>query len=468
MGPSCWDVEKLVQMIDAGMSVARLNFSHGDHVAHGQTVKNLQEAMKQRPGKFVGLMLDTKGPEIRTGMLENGTSVTLVQGQSLKITTDYTFKGDDKCIACSYPNLPSSVQVGGRVLIADGSLVCEVTERGADFVMVKCLNGAVLGERKNMNLPSVKVELPCTGEKEKHDILNFAIPQGCNFIAASFVQSPEDVREIRQLLGPRGRHIHIIPKIENSEGIANFDEILAECDGIMVARGDMGMEIAPEKVFLAQKMMIAKCNIAGKPVITATQMLESMTKNPRPTRAEVSDVANAVLDGTDCVMLSGESANGLFPIEAVKVLSRVCLEAESCIDYPSLYRALHASVPRPLSVPESVCCAAVETALDVKATLILALTETGHTARLIAKYRPAQPILALSASDSTSKHLQLHRGVISRFVPSFQGTEHVIRGALVEAKERNLVTSGDIVVAVHGMQEAVAGGTNLLKVVTVP
>jgi len=249
--------------------------------------------------------------------------------------------------------------------------------------------------------------------------------------------------------------------------LLNFDEILAESDGIMVARGDLGMEIPPEKVFLAQKMMIAKCNVAGKPVITATQMLESMTKNPRPTRAEVTDVANAVLDGTDCVMLSGETAGGQFPLQSVQVMAKVCLEAESCIDYPALYRAIHAAVPRPVSTPEAVACAAVETAEDVGATLILALTETGFTARLIAKYRPSQMILALSASDSAIRHLQVHRGVVTMHVPSFQGTDNVIRSAMQEAKELGLIEKGDLVVVVHGTKEEVAGGSNLMKVVEV-
>eukprot|EP01071_Lankesteria_metandrocarpae_P001991 Lankesteria_metandrocarpae@DN2011_c0_g1_i1.p1 len=468
MGPSCWDVEKLVQMIDAGMNVARLNFSHGDHAAHAKTVENLREAMKQRPRSKIALLLDTKGPEIRTGKLKEGKNVQLKTGQSLKITTDYELEGDETTIACSYGKLPQSVKPGSSILIADGNLTCKVTECHSDHIIVKVLNDAVIGERKNMNLPNVRVELPCIGEREKDDILNFGLPQGCTFIAVSFVQSAEDVRNLRSVLGPRGRHMKIIPKIENVEGIVNFDSILAESDGIMVARGDMGMEIPPEKVFLAQKMMIAKCNVAGRPVITATQMLESMTKNPRPTRAEVADVANAVLDGTDCVMLSGETAGGLFPIEAVSVMNRVCLEAESCIDYPSLFRAVHNAVPRPVSVQEAVCCATVATAEDTSASLILALTETGYTARLIAKYRPAQTILALSAAETTINHLQLIRGVVALSVPSFQGTDHVIRSALMEAKDMGLVEAGQVAVAVHGIQEEVAGGTNLMKVVEVP
>eukprot|EP01066_Platyproteum_vivax_P003750 Platyproteum_vivax@DN1471_c0_g1_i1.p1 len=465
MGPSCWEVDKLVEMIDAGMNVARLNFSHGDHESHGRTVKNLIEASKKRMGSAVAVLLDTKGPEIRTGKLEGGKAVEIVQGQDLKIVTNYDFVGNNEAIACSYPKLTEAVNIGSTVLVADGSLSLTVKEVGTDFVICEAMCTAMIGEKKNMNLPNVKIDLPCISEKDKNDILNFGVPNGCNMIAVSFVQSGDDIRNLRKLLGPRGRHIKIIPKIENVEGLMNFDDILSESDGVMVARGDLGMEIPPEKVFLAQKMMIAKCNVAGKPVITATQMLESMTKNPRPTRAECTDVANAVLDGTDCVMLSGETAGGEFPIDAVATMAKICCEAEACIDYSMLLSALHLAVTRPVPTPEAVACAAVETAVDLGASMILVLTETGYTARLIAKYRPAQQVLSLSASESTVKSLQLHRGIIAIQVASFQGTDHVIRQALETAKEMELIQSGDAVVAVHGMREEISGSTNLLKVV---
>ncbi|CDJ57233.1 pyruvate kinase, putative [Eimeria maxima] len=434
MGPSCWDVDKMVQLIDAGMNVCRLNFSHGDHEAHGR--------VGDKP-------------------------IELNAGDMLKIVTDYSFIGNKSCIACSYDKLPTSVKPGNTILIADGSLSVEVVECGKDYVMTKVMNPAVIGNKKNMNLPGVKVDLPVIGEKDKNDILNFGIPMGCNFIAASFVQSADDVRYIRSILGTKGRNIKIIPKIENVEGLLNFDEILQEADGIMIARGDLGMEIPPEKVFLAQKMMISKCNVAGKPVITATQMLESMTKNPRPTRAEAADVANAVLDGTDCVMLSGETANGSFPVQAVTVMSRVCFEAEGCIDYQQVFRATCQATMSPIDTQEAVARAAVETAQSINASLILALTETGRTARLIAKYRPMQPILALSASEETIKHLQVNRGVTTLLVPSFQGTDQLIKNALSAAKEMQLVSEGESIVAVHGMKEEVAGWSNLLKVLVV-
>lgn len=470
IGPSCWSVERLVEMIDEGMTVARLNFSHGDHVVHGQTVAKIREASKLRPGSHVAIMLDTKGPEIRTGTLENGAAVELIGGSELILTTDYTFVGNASKIACSYPLLPTSVKPKGKILMADGSIVLEVIEVGSDFVKTRVLNSGKLGEKKNMNLPGCRVELPVIGEKDTNDILNFAIPQGCNFIAASFVQKAEDVQAIRTLLGTRGRHIKIISKIENQAGLVNFDAILAESDAIMVARGDLGMEIPPEKVFLAQKVMISKCNLAGKPVITATQMLESMCKNPRPTRAEASDVANAVLDGTDCVMLSGETAGGDFPIHSVHIMRRICEEAESVIDYYSLFNSIRDGVMNNktmLDIPESVASSAVKAATDANCKLIIALTETGTTARLLAKYRPSQPILALSASEATSRHLQISRGIISLQVPSFQGTDHVIRSAIEHAKELGLVKVGDKVVAVHGVQEEVSGHSNLMKVLEV-
>merc|ERR1719329_825130 len=314
MGPSCWDVDMLVQLIDCGMNVARLNFSHGDHEAHGTTV---------------AILLDTKGPEIRTGFFREdvGKSIDLKQGEELRVTTDYSFKGDSTCIAVSYDKLCSSVKQGSVILCADGSLSLKVKSVGDDHVITEVMNSCKIGERKNCNLPGVKVDLPVLQEKDINDIQNFGIVQGVDFVAASFVQSAADVQFIRETLGMRGRNIRIISKIENEEGLKNFDEICRASDGIMVARGDLGMEIPPEKVFLAQKVMIAKCNLHGKPVVTATQMLESMCKLPRPTRAEASDVANSVLDGTDCVMLSGETAGGSFPREAVTIMRRICEEA---------------------------------------------------------------------------------------------------------------------------------------------
>merc|ERR1719284_1839259 len=365
MGPACWDPPMLEKLIEAGMNIARLNFSHGDHEMHGQTVAKIREAAKKFPDKQVAIMLDTKGPEIRTGFFREdvGKSIELKQGQDLKLVTDYSFKGDSTCIALTYESLPTSVKPGNTILMADGSLSLKVKECGSDWVMTEVMNNCKLGERKNCNLPGVKVDLPVLQEKDKNDLVNFGIPQGVDFVAASFVQTADDVKFIRQTLGIRGRSIKIISKIENEEGLKNFDEIVEESDGIMVARGDLGMEIPPEKVFLAQKMMIARCNLMGKPVVTATQMLESMTGLPRPTRAEASDVANAVLDGTDCVMLSGETAGGKFPLNAVNIMRRICEEAESVLDYGSIYLNMRLgvlAVNKQMSAVESICSSAVK------------------------------------------------------------------------------------------------------------
>ena len=316
LGPTSRDVPVLEELLRAGLSVARFNFSHGSYEYHQETLDNLREAMKNTQ-LLCAILLDTKGPEIRTGMLKEGKPVKIEAGREITLTTDYSFLGDENTIALSYKKLPQDVSPGSQILIADGSVVLEVLscDVAGGTVRCKCTNSAMLGERKNCNLPGVVVDLPTLTQKDQEDILKWGVPNDIDFIAASFVRKGSDLDNIRVCLGEMGQSVKIISKIENQEGLINFDDILAKSDGIMVARGDLGMEIPTEKIFLAQKMMIQKCNLAGKPVITATQMLESMTKNPRPTRAEATDVANAVLDGTDCVMLSGETAAGNFPVQ---------------------------------------------------------------------------------------------------------------------------------------------------------
>jgi pyruvate kinase len=473
MGPSCWDTDKLVELMDAGLNICRLNFSHGDHEVHGATVQRIREAAAKRPGgRPIGILLDTKGPEIRTGFFKEGIDkIELVQGEELKLVIDYSYKGDKTCIAVSYDKLCTSVAPGNTILCADGSLSLKVKSVGTDHVITEVLNSVKLGERKNCNLPGVKVDMPVLQEKDINDLVNFGIPQGVDFVAASFVQSAEDVQFIRKTLGPRGRTIKIISKIENEEGLKNIDAIVDASDGIMVARGDLGMEIPAENVFLAQKMIISKCNLKGKPVITATQMLESMVTLPRPTRAEASDVANSVLDGTDAVMLSGETAAGAFPVDAVSTMRRIVTEAEQFIDYNALYLNLRVSVLNAFTtVPpvEAVCSSAVKTAVDSEAPLILALTESGHTALMIAKYRPKANILAVSASETTLRQLMYVRGIVPMLTASFVGTDRVIEKAVLKAKEDGMVKPGDKVVAVHGTREECAGNSNLLKMVVVP
>jgi len=410
MGPACWDVDNLTRMMELGMSICRLNFSHGDHETHGATVARIREAAAAVPGKEIAILLDTKGPEIRTGFL--GTpdkKVSLTAGQTLRLTTDYEFVGDSTCIACSYKKLPTSVSPGNTILIADGSLVATVLECGEDFVDVRVENNAKIGERKNMNLPGVKVDLPVLQPKDIHDIQEFGIPQGVDFVAASFVQSKADVVFIREILGEAGKNIKIISKIENQEGLENFDEILLASDGIMVARGDLGMEIPPHQVFIAQKMMISRCNVVGKPVITATQMLESMTGNPRPTRAEVSDVANAVLDGTDAVMLSGETAGGSFPLKAVATMAATCLEAEKIENHEELFSAKRARTiadTGAMALTESIASSAVKTALEASAAAIItAGFDNTNIVSLISKYCPPMPVYVATADPTLARQV---------------------------------------------------------------
>jgi pyruvate kinase len=480
MGPSCWYEEMLIKLIDAGMNIVRLNFSHATIEGATEVTNTVRNTIKtHRPNKSVAILLDTKGPEVRTGFFSDavkaaGGKLELKTGAELKLMTDYEFKAvDNTAVAISYPKLPEAVKPGQVILCADGALSLKVKSCGSDHVVTEIVNDFSLGEKKNANLPGVKVDLPVLQEKDVKDILQFGIPMGVDFIAASFVQSKEDVQSIRKTLGLRGRAIKIISKIENQEGINNIDEIIAESDGIMVARGDMGMEIDIEKVGLVQKMLIRKCNLAGKPVITATQMLDSMERAPRPTRAEATDVLNAVLDGTDAVMLSGETANGKFPEESVHMLRHICEQAESVLDYKQLYlqtrmSSLKLSPDHKMSSVETVCSAAVKSIVDSDCSLIVALTETGSTARSIAKYRPSVPILAITASETTVRQLGVVRGVVPLLTASFVGTDSVITKALKHAVSEGMCKSGDCVVAVHGTQEESSGHSNLLKVVTVP
>lgn len=350
-------------------------------------------------------------------------------GQELEITTDYSVEGDSTRIGCSYVHLPSSVSPGSKILCDDGSLVMTVLECKADSVRVRVLNSHMLEEKKNMNLPGAAINVPGITEKDENDLKNFAIPQAVDIVSGSFVRCAENVRAIRKCLGDRGRHIRVHAKIESIEALRNIDEIIKEADGVHVSRGDLGMELCPEQVFLVQKLIIRKANIAGKPVVTSTQvrkrrlcvqcrlivanshdelcsqMLQSMTKKPIPSNAECTDVANAVLDGTDAVMLSAETAKGMYPKEAVQTMSRICLEAEAALDYPEVYRATRAVAPRPFSMGESIASSAVETSIDVRAKLIISFTETGFSTKFLAKYRPLARILAVTASGSTARQL---------------------------------------------------------------
>ena len=406
----------------------------------------------------VAVMLDTKGPEIRSGFFADGAKkISLVKGETIILTTDYTFKGDAKKLACSYPSLAKSVTMGQKILVADGSLVLEVSSIDLDAGEVSCTicNNAEIGERKNMNLPGVTVDLPTLTEKDIDDIQNFGIKHGVDFIAASFVRKSTDIHTIKKILGDKGQGVKIIAKIENLEGIQNYGAILRAAHGIMVARGDLGMEIPPEKVFLAQKYMIREANIVGKPVITATQMLESMINNPRPTRAECSDVANAVIDGTDCVMLSGESANGAYFEEAVKVLARTCTEAECSVQYENLYMSVRNSTLKrfgSMSTTESIASSAVKTAYDVKAKAIVVLSETGSTARQIAKFRPKMPICVLTPKKHIARQcFGILKGVYAFDVNNLLSVDKLVEETTDELVRAGVAKEGENIVVVSGV-----------------
>ncbi|KAL0912951.1 hypothetical protein M5K25_016375 [Dendrobium thyrsiflorum] len=410
------------------------------------------------------------GPEIRTGFLKDGKPIQLKEGQEVTVSTDYSIKGDGNTISMSYKKLPLDLKPGNTILCADGTITLTVLscDPEAGTVRCRCENTAILGERKNVNLPGIVVDLPTLTDKDKEDILGWGVPNSIDMIALSFVRKGSDLVNVREVLGPYAKRIKLMSKVENQEGVINFDEILRETDAFMVARGDLGMEIPVEKIFLAQKMMIYKCNLAGKPVVTATQMLESMIKSPRPTRAEATDVANAVLDGTDCVMLSGESAAGAYPELAVKVMAKICIEAESSLDYAAIFKEMIKSAPLPMSPIESIASSAVRTANKAKAALIVVLTRGGTTAKLVAKYRPAVPILSVvvpvlttdtfdwSVSDETpARHSLIHRGLIpllaegSAKATDAESTEVILEASLKSATQRKLCKPGDAVVALH-------------------
>ncbi|KAL7493614.1 hypothetical protein ACHAWT_005204 [Skeletonema menzelii] len=468
LGPACWEVSQLEQLIEAGMNVARFNFSHGDHEGHKACLDRLRQAAKNM-NQNVAVLLDTKGPEIRTGFFADGAkSIHLTKGEELILTSDYSFKGDNKKLACSYSKLASSVGPGQSILIADGSLVLTVISCDeAGEVLTRIENNAKIGERKNMNLPGVVVDLPTLTEKDIDDIVNWGIKNDVDFIAASFVRKASDVQFIRKILADNnGSGIKIISKIENQEGMENYVDILQVTDGIMVARGDLGMEIPPEKVFLAQKYMIREANIAGKPVVTATQMLESMITNPRPTRAECSDVANACYDGTDAVMLSGETANGCYFRQAVEIMARTCSEAESSVNFDEMHQSVRNSVKRryQLSSSESLASSAVKTAVDVGAKCIVVYSESGTTARHVAKFRPGMPIAVLTPSQQVARQcFGTLKGCYAYVVSSLEDPEKLNAEVMRECRIAGVAAPGEPVVIVCGTQIG-SGSTNQIKV----
>eukprot|EP00735_Rhodelphis_limneticus_P011455 TRINITY_DN454_c0_g1::TRINITY_DN454_c0_g1_i1::g.2582::m.2582 TRINITY_DN454_c0_g1::TRINITY_DN454_c0_g1_i1::g.2582 ORF type:complete len:564 (+),score=172.17,sp/Q12669/KPYK_ASPNG/55.29/0.0,PK/PF00224.16/3.5e-164,PK_C/PF02887.11/2.8e+03,PK_C/PF02887.11/1.2e-24,HpcH_HpaI/PF03328.9/0.00012,IMPDH/PF00478.20/0.012,IMPDH/PF00478.20/77 TRINITY_DN454_c0_g1_i1:69-1760(+) len=481
IGPKSSSVEFLKKMIEAGMDIVRMNFSHGSYEYHQSVVDNARKAIAETEGAVVALALDTKGPEIRTGLTESGADITLVQGEKVIVTTDpeYFKKCSKERIYVDYKKLPQTIEVDGLIYIDDGLISLRVLSKSDVDVTCEVVNTGDLGGQKGVNLPNVKVDLPALSEKDKQD-LAFGVRNGVDMIFASFIRKRQDILDIRAVLGDAGKNIKIIAKIENHEGVQNFDDILEETDGVMVARGDLGIEIPPQKVFKAQKMMISRCNIAGKPVICATQMLESMITNPRPTRAEVSDVANAVIDGADCVMLSGETAKGKYPLECIRIMSSICLEAEAALPYVPMNRALVDATPKPLSVGESVASAAVRGSFEQGASVIIVLTLGGASGRALSKYRPACPIVAVTRNEQSSRQLLLSRGVLpvlykpeseaeanaDQFVFSADNIQERLELAEDFILRNGLSQPGDFAVVVHGVGvEGGSGKTSVMRVI---
>ena len=412
-------------------------------------------------GMRAAILLDTKGPEIRTIKLEGGNDVSLVAGQEFTFTTDRTVIGNNKIVAVTYEGFASDLKAGDTVLVDDGLIAMEVKEVSGNEVKCIVKNNGDLGENKGINLPNVSVNLPALAEKDIND-LKFGCEQGIDFVAASFIRKAEDVLAVRKVLCENGgENVKIISKIENQEGLNNFNEILEVTDGVMVARGDLGVEIPVEEVPFAQKMMIEKCNEAGKPVITATQMLDSMIKNPRPTRAEANDVANAIIDGTDAVMLSGETAKGKYPVEAVKVMARIAEKTD-----PLIYTNVEFE-NEDATITEAVAKGTVDVAEALEAKLIVVGTGTGRAAKSLRKYFPTARILALTNSQTTANQLLLSRGVLSVVAEKPESLDCFFKQAEAEAVKTGLVKSGDIIVVTCGEQVYVQGTTNTMKVIKV-
>jgi len=478
IGPKTNSVERLTALRDAGMNIVRMNFSHGSYEYHQSVIDNTRKVMASNPyARPLAIALDTKGPEIRTGLMKDGADIPIKAGHEFIVSTDpkYSEIGNDQIIFVDYANLPKVTTPGKLIYVDDGILTLLVLSIDGTNVRVRAANNGTLSSRKGVNLPKTPVDLPALSEKDKKDLL-FGVKNDVDMIFASFIRSAKDVKDIRAVLGEKGQNIKIIVKIENEQGVDNFDSILEETDGVMVARGDLGIEIPASQVFVAQKMMIAKCNLAGKPVICATQMLESMTYNPRPTRAEVSDVANAVLDGADCVMLSGETAKGSYPVESIKMMAETCILAESAICYPALYNELRAMTKLPTATAESVAVAAVAAAEEQSAGAILVLSTSGNSARLLSKYRPSMPILTVTRNQQTARQIHLHRGCYPLWYPEPRGipdsdwqtdVDNRIKFGLREALKLGIIKTGAVIVAVQGWKGGL-GHTNTMRILNVP
>ena len=460
IGPASESVETLVKLMNAGMNVARLNFSHGDFEEHGARIVNIREASKIT-GKMCAILLDTKGPEIRTNNMKDGI-VSLIAGETVRISMTEVEGTKDK-FSITYPELINDVVVGNHILLDDGLIDLEVTEidRENNEIVTLIKNSGILKNKKGVNLPGIKTNFPGITQKDTEDII-FGIENDVDFIAASFVRRASDVLAITEILEKHNAtHIQIIPKIENQEGLDNIDEILKVSQGLMVARGDLGVEIPTEEVPIAQKMLIKKCNALGKPVITATQMLDSMQRNPRPTRAEAGDVANAIFDGTDAVMLSGETAAGDYPVEAVTTMATIAIRTEEAIVGQDAF-ALKAYSNTDMA--EAIGQSVGHTARNLNIQTIVAATESGHTARMISKYRPKSHIVAVTFSERQRRGLALSWGVYPFVTEKPDSTDEMMELAAKVAKEEKFAKEGDLIIITAGVPVGERGTTNLMKI----
>lgn len=459
LGPATDNEQIVRQMMLAGMNIARFNFSHQTHTEHKTRVDMLRK-LRRELKLPIAFLLDTKGPEIRLGLFKN-KSVILKEGQKFTITTR-DVEGDENIVSVSFKGLPQDVSAGTRILIDDGLIELEVENIKDTDIVCKVLNGGKVSNNKGVNVPGTKISLPFVSEKDKSDLL-FGIENDFDFVAASFTRSAADVIQIRSILETNGgSDIRIICKIENSEGVDNIDEILKVADGIMVARGDMGVEIPFEEIPHIQKMLIKKASTAGKLVITATQMLDSMTVNPRPTRAEVTDVANAIYDGTSAIMLSGETAAGKYPVEVVKTMSRIAERTEADIDYKKILS--QRKLEDAPNVTNAISHATCTTAHDLGAAAIITVTKSGQTARFISKFRPACPIIGCTPDEKVYRQLNMSWGVVPVMTKEMENTDDLFDNSVESAVKQGLINEGDLVVITAGVPLGVSGTTNLLKV----
>ncbi|KAF0194588.1 MAG: pyk [Bacillota bacterium] len=458
IGPTSESIEMLRELIRAGLDVARLNFSHGTHAEHLERINSIRQVAAEE-GKHIAIMLDTKGPEIRIGTFATG-STTLEPGDPFTLTTEKILGTRDR-VTVTYEGLPQDVLPGDRLLLDDGLIEIKVEQVVGSEIHCRTVVGGVVSNRKGINVPGKRVNLPAISVQDEAD-LKFGVDHNVDFIAASFMRSAADVFAIRKMLEKFGATIPIIAKIENKEGVDNLDSILKVVDGLMVARGDMGVEFPAEEVPIIQKQMIQKCNATGKPVITATQMLDSMIRNPRPTRAEASDVANAIYDGTDAIMLSGETANGKYPLESVQLMARIAERTERALPYEE-YRTHRFVSPSP-TVTNAISHATVQAAAELCAAAIVTSTQSGWTARMVSKYRPNAPIVAVTTDAQAARRLNLVWGVYPVMGEHISTTDEMMEVAVLRSLQAGYIKNGDLVVITAGIPVGVPGTTNLLKV----